>query len=127
MAAKEVLGKFQPISYRDLLRRHTTRKGISPCDNSVYVVAGTYTHDLFGNTGDTLKYCMSTADRVGNAWLDGKVGSAVQVYLNLKYHAVPYFYCGQYEVGERINGQWTLSRTQVPPRLSAWLGTGFAV
>ena len=124
---------FQPITYSELLRRHSTPKGISPSDNSVQVVAGKYEHDLFSGQGDTLNYSMSSVDRAGNTWLDGQVGSKVKVHLNLKYERIKgsqYFFCGEYDVHARAGRHWRLSRAQAPVfqsrqrDLRAWLRSG---
>ena len=101
---------FVAISYPELLRRHTTSKGISPTDGSVYVVVGTYSDDIFTDDGDTLRYSQSIFDHKANGWLDSQVGKNVKVYLNLKYERVKYYFCGEYMVHPREDSRWTLRR-----------------
>ena len=103
------LGNFERITYEELLRQHTTRKGISPQDKSVYVVAGAY-RNTFSDAGRVLKYCESVHDKIGNRWLQRQVGNTVCVFLNLKSGSHRYFRCGPYQVADKTDGFWVLTR-----------------
>lgn len=103
---------FRRLSgFNELQRLHTVINGISPADNSVYVVSENQLNyqDVIMNSGMTIRYVRSNRDIAANNWLNSRIGQTVNVVFNPKYNR-QYYDCGRYLVGHQIGNHWILSR-----------------